>query len=94
MLPLSCSGVACDVRWSLPSRSCQGLPAASTPASLHAQALVAMPTGTEPSAGDMTMESLKLPSHVRTTQRAPQNDIPANPAVKVFVAHGGTNSAL
>ena len=44
------------------------------------------------SAGNMTLESLRLPSHVRAIKWAPQNDVLAHPATKVFVTHGGANS--
>ena len=42
--------------------------------------------------GNMTLESLQLPKHIRTTKWAPQNDVLAAPSIKVFVTHCGVNS--
>ena len=43
-------------------------------------------------AGNVTLQSLKLPAHVRVVAWAPQNDIIADEAVAAFVTHGGANS--
>ena len=43
-------------------------------------------------AGNVTLQSLKLPAHVRVVAWAPQNDIIADEAVVAFVTHGGANS--
>ena len=43
-------------------------------------------------AGNMTLQSLRLPRHVRAIQWAPQNDVLAAKATKVFVTHCGVNS--
>ena len=42
--------------------------------------------------GNLTLESLQLPKHIRTTKWAPQNDVLAAPSIKVFVTHCGVNS--
>ena len=42
--------------------------------------------------GNLTLDQLGLPDHVKTTSWAPQNDILAHPSVKAFVMHGGAHS--
>lgn len=42
--------------------------------------------------GNLTLESLQLPSNVLPIPWAPQNDILAHPATKAFVTHAGANS--
>ena len=56
--------------------------------SVHIKGLTALPVF----AGNMTMDSLKLPQRVWAVKWAPQNDILAHPAIKAFVTHGGSNS--